>query len=76
MRNHPNNRDSDGDVCRWLEVQYNLNPLVNDASGIRIMDKWSNLEEYMKGTIPMMQVPIRKEQCPGCHCYLKNFRNK
>ena len=34
------------------ELQYGLNPLVNDASGDKDNDKWGNLEEYLKGTIP------------------------
>ncbi|MBN1907948.1 MAG: FG-GAP repeat protein [Deltaproteobacteria bacterium] len=49
----PNNPDTDGDgMPDGWEVQYGLNPLVNDAEGDLDNDDFSNLKEYQKGTLP------------------------
>ena len=34
------------------EVQYGLNPLVDDANGDLDGDRFTNLEEYQKETLP------------------------
>ncbi len=46
-----NDDDNDGMPDVW-EIQYSLNPLVNDAQGDYDQDGWTNLAEYLKGTIP------------------------
>lgn len=43
--------DSDGMPDEW-ERQYGLNALVDDADADADGDGWSNLEEYLKETIP------------------------
>jgi hypothetical protein len=43
--------DDDGMPDGW-EVQYGLNPLVNDAEGDLDNDRFSNFKEYQKGTLP------------------------
>ncbi len=43
--------DSDGMPDGW-EVQYGLNPLVNDANGDLDGDNFKNIKEYLKGTLP------------------------
>jgi hypothetical protein len=43
--------DNDGMPDGW-EVQYGLNPLVNDANGDLDNDRFSNVKEYQKGTLP------------------------
>ena len=50
--------DNDGIPDSW-EVQYGLNPLVNDASGDLDGDGVSNVNEYIAGTNPT--------QAPGNH---------
>ncbi len=43
--------DNDGMADGW-EVTYGLNPLVDDASGDADNDGYTNLQEYLSGTIP------------------------
>ncbi len=46
-----NDDDNDGMPDLW-ESQYSLNPLINDAQDDYDEDGWTNLEEYLKGTVP------------------------
>jgi hypothetical protein len=43
--------DNDGMPDTWEDL-YQLNSLVDDADLDADGDGWSNLEEYLKGTIP------------------------
>jgi hypothetical protein len=49
----PANADTDGDIIPdgW-EIEYGLDPLVDDASADADGDGYTNLEEYQKGTNP------------------------
>jgi hypothetical protein len=51
----PRTRDTDGDgIPDWWEIQYGLNPLVNDAGGDADGDGISNLDEYNSGGNPIV----------------------
>ena len=43
--------DGDGMPDSW-EITYGLDPLVNDASGDKDMDGYTNIREYKAGTNP------------------------
>lgn len=52
----PRTRDTDADgIPDWWEIQYGLNPNVNDANGDSDGDGSSNLEEYNSGSNPAAQ---------------------
>ena len=52
----PRTRDTDGDgLPDWWEIQYGLNPLLNDAGGDVDGDGVSNLAEYNSGGNPRVQ---------------------
>ena len=56
---HPCNRDTDGDrMPDGWEVQYNLNPLVDDASEDADADGYSNLKEYRGRSDPTDQFSL------------------
>lgn len=49
-------RDTDGDgMPDWWEIQYGLNPNVNDAAADADGDGISNLDEYNSGSNPVIQ---------------------
>jgi hypothetical protein len=51
----PRTRDTDGDgIPNWWEIQYGLNPNVNDSAGDADGDGISNLEEYNSGSNPIV----------------------
>jgi len=51
-----NDDDNDGMPDTW-ELQYGLNPLVNDATGDLDQDGVQNYAEYLSGTIPDNHLP-------------------
>lgn len=54
--NGPRTRDMDGDgIPDWWEIQYGLNPLVNDADGDTDGDGITNLDEFNSGSNPNVQ---------------------
>ncbi len=55
--------DSDGMPDGW-EVQYGLNPVVNDASGDMDNDSFTNLKEYKEGTLPNDRTSRPKRAMP------------
>ncbi len=49
-------QDTDGDgMPDWWEIQYRLNPILNDAAGDADGDGISNVSEYNSGSNPIVQ---------------------
>lgn len=62
---NPTSKDTDGDAMPdgW-EVQYGLNPIVNDATGDKDRDGFTNLQEYKAGTDPANPASRPKRAMP------------
>lgn len=54
--NGPHTLDTDGDgIPDWWEIQYGLNPTVNDSASDSDGDGFTNLEEFNAGRNPIIQ---------------------